>query len=520
MKTARWILLLVVALISSAGAIQFRDNSNGGRSDNRRFVGSLGSPATLTADDSFLLAGFDTTGVGWYVQDTRRQFAMISPQHFVCATHFRPAATGQVRFLGSDGVVYTHEIERVEIVRDSGGSTDLSVGTLEVPVDTSVIQPFAYADLPTEQSYVGAGSVFGRTTQAGETTFLGLSNLTDPELADSFNNTRYLILSYNSSSGSPNDAFLEGGDSGSPSFFELNGELAVAATNSLVAETPNTLLGLSAFLPFYVDEVNALMADEGFQLSSSSPSTTTLSASQGVTATLRAAFDGALSFTVSNTGANRANNVELRFSNFSAAPDLIAGEGFFERTEGNGERVISRAFLDPGESVEVALNWAAFPSIPNLSFDVEFSSDESAAFLLAVSEAIVPAFQDYVGGLVDQGLEGDDDGDGIGNLLEFALGGEVNVSSGFTSEGTPLTLSVEKNAEGVALSFLRRTNAVQLGLSYTLLSGATFPLSNELDLSLAQTEEALEVGFEKVTLIVDDLSNSQIYVLGLAFDED
>ena len=154
MKTARWILLLVVALISSAGAIQFRDNSNGGRSDNRRFVGSLGSPATLTADDSFLLAGFDTTGVGWYVQDTRRQFAMISPQHFVCATHFRPAATGQVRFLGSDGVVYTHEIERVEIVRDSGGSTDLSVGTLEVPVDTSVIQPFAYADLPTEQSYV------------------------------------------------------------------------------------------------------------------------------------------------------------------------------------------------------------------------------------------------------------------------------------------------------------------------------------------------------------------------------
>lgn len=517
MRTPSLILLLIATLISSVSAIQFRDNS--GTNDNNRFVGSLGSPATLSANAAFLLNGFDTTGVGWFVQDTRRQFAMVSPQHFVCATHFRPAASGQVRFLGSDGVVYTHEILRTEIVRDSGGNTDLSLGTLETPVDTSVIKPFRYADLPSENSYAGTGFVFGRTAQAGLTTFQNVTNFTNPSLSASFNNTRYIVLAYNRTSGNSNDAFLEEGDSGSPSFLEINGELALVATNSLVAETSSVLFGFSSFLPFYVDEVNALMADEGFQLSSSSPSATTLSATQGVTTTLRAAFDGSLTFTVSNTGATRANNVEVRLSDFTAEPNLITGGDFFKRTEGNGDVLMSRAFLDPGESGEVVLNWSSLPSISSLLFDVEVGADEANDVLLEVSEDILPSFLGFVEGLSDQSPEGDDDGDEIANLLEFALAGDVNVSSTATSEGFSLGLSIKGTPEGLELSFLRRVDAAQLGLDYTLLSGTSFPLSTELDLSLAQTEAALEPGFEKVTLELDELSDSQIFSLGVTLNE-
>ena len=517
MRTSKLISLLTAVLLSSAAAIQFRDNTQ--TDDNDRFIGSLNSPITLSANNSFLLSGFDTTGIGWFVQDTRRQFAMVSPLHFVCATHFRPNVNGQVRFLGSDGVVYTHEIQTTEIIVDNGVNTDLTLGTLETPIDTSVIKPLSYANLPSENSYVGAGSVFGRTAQAGQTTFQGITNFNDPNISASFNNTRYAVLAHNISSGDSNDAFLEGGDSGSPSFLELNGELALVGTNSLIAETPTTRLAFAAFVPFYADEVNALMADDGFQLSPSNTSTTTLSSTQGVTTTLRAALNGSLSLSVSNTGSARANNVEIRLNDFSATPDLISGTDFFKRTEGNGDVIMSRAFLDPGESGEITLNWNSLPITPDLQFDVTVGADEANEVLLEISETILPSFLGFVDNLADQSREGDDDGDAIPNLLEYALGGDVNISTGFTNDGFSLGLNIDTSSNGVELSFLRRTDAAQRGLIYTLRSGTTFPLTNIVDLSLANTQSALEPGFEKVSLILDPLSARQIYSLGVDLDE-
>ena len=220
--------------------------------DNIRFNG-FPSPVNTVANPELdpAYSAFDASGVGWYVQDTRRQFALVSPSHFVCATHFRPRNDGQVRFLGTDGVVRTYEILRTEVIVDaSGGNTDLSLGTLgflaegvEVveAVDTNVIHPLAYANLASDAAYAGPGFVFGRTVRVGNTTFGGVTTtggmaLTGSEQVD---NTRMQLISLYSSTGvDGNDALLEDGDSGSPSFPCPQWRAgALVGTNSAVINT-------------------------------------------------------------------------------------------------------------------------------------------------------------------------------------------------------------------------------------------------------------------------------------------
>lgn len=522
MKPLLSILLILTALLSSANALQFRDNQN--TSDNARFIGPLSSPSTLSTNPSFLLNGFETTGIAWFVQDNRRQFAMVSPQHFVCATHFRPSANGQVRFLGSDGQIYTHEIRSVEIISDANGNTDLTLGTLEEAVDTSVITPFRYANFNQQSSYFGAGHVFGITATAGFTSFTSISRLSDLNLSvsASFDNTQFLLLQYNIPAGNPNDSFLESGDSGSPSFLSVNGELALVGTNSLVADTENSQFAFAAFIPFYANELNALMANEGFQLSPLNPSVTTLDLEENVTLTLRKAYPGSIALDVTNTGSTRANNIEIRLEQFSTLPDSITGADFFERSEGTNTIILNRAFLDPGESGQISLLWNALPATANLSFNATVKANETNETSLQISESLLPSFRQFVSGFASQGEEGDDDGDTLGNLLEYALGGDLNTSSPTTPTGLQIGITVTGNAsgDGAEVTFLQRNDAAQRGLTYTLLAGTNFPLENPIDLSSATIASSSEPGFEQITLTLNDLIPGEIFTLQIALDED
>lgn len=516
MKTTTVFSFSLAFLLLPVGALEVRDEDNAG--DNQRFVGSLSAPATLSANPNFLLDSFDTTGVGYYVPDTRRQFGLISPRHFVCATHFRPAANQLVRFLGSDGVVYSYTIESVEIVRDGGTNTDLSLGTFSEAVDTAVITPFRYANLADNSAYEGAGRVFGIQARAGKTTFEGIVSINVPTLSASFNNTEYIEMSYLVASGDPDDSFLEGGDSGSPSFITENGELALVGTNSLTGEnaTGTILSGFAAFVPFYTSQLNAFMADEGFQISPLNPESTSLTLAQGLTATLGQASPGCITVGVTNTGTERANNVEFRFTGFSADADSFSGTDFVFRSDGGGTMILNRAFLDPGETGEVQVCWDALPNTANVSFSVEVDCDESSSQVLQISEPLISAYDKFTEGLSDSSLEGDDDGDGIGNLQEYALGGDVAVSSLNTPNAQiEIGLTTEPSATGLQLSFLRRDNAFERGLNYRILSGSQFPVTDLLDLSSATVQPVNEPGFERVVLELTDLEDRKFFTLGV-----
>ena len=113
-------------------------------------------------------------------------------------------------------------------------------------------------------------------------------------------------------------------------------------------------------------------------------------------------------------------------------------------------------------------------------------------------------------------MEGDDDGDGIGNLQEYALGGDVAVSSPNTPNAQiEIGLTTEPSATGLQLSFLRRDNAFERGLNYRILSGSQFPVTDLLDLSSATVQPVNEPGFERVVLELTDLEDRKFFTLGV-----
>ena len=505
-------------LAGSVSGLELRDEVN--TTDNVRFQGF---PNATQANPDFGYSQFEASGVGYYVQDTRRQFALVSPRHFVCASHFRPRNDGQVSFLGTDGVVRTYEILRTEIIAGSDGeNTDLTLGTLEEEVDASVIHPLAYANLGSDAAYAGPGLVFGNRVRVGNTTFGGVTTtggmaLTGSQEVDS---TRMINLLYSNGGFDGDDALLRGGDSGSPAFLALNGELALVGTNSVVIDNLTGQVGLAAFVPFYVDELNALMADEGYQMRESMPAVTTLTAEGASGGTLRQAFAGEWSLTIANEGLARANNLNVSFSGFTQAPDEAAGPDFFGESDTGADFQRHSAFLEDGESTTLSLNWNAFPAQETIAFQVEVTSDEGAVASFAVELTLLPSFRQFVSGLKLQGAGDDEDGDGVVNLLEYALGGDVSSPSLRTPEGSPLGLEVSALGEEVEVSYLRRTDSLERGLAYELLQSVDLSNWEQASSDEVRMSEVAEEGFQKISMIQNSPEPRRFFILRVTLDED
>ena len=507
-----------LALSGSVSALGLRDNVNTG--DNTIYTGF---PNNTAANPGFDYADFETSGVGWYVQDTRRQFAMVSPLHFVCANHFRPGINGQVRFLGTDNVERTYEILKTEVIVDaSSGATDLCLGTLEEAVDTSVIHPVAYANLGSDASYAGPGIVFGKTVRAGKTSFGGVTTTSGTSLTGSeqIDNTRFINLVYSFAGVDGDDAFLEAGDSGSPSFLDINGELALVGTNSAVIDNLGSQAALAAFVPFYVDELNAFMEDDGYQMREATPGVTSLTAQGASVGTLRQAYAGEWTLDIANEGVVRANNLMVTLSGFTQEPDQATGPDFFGGPGTGGSFERHRAFLENGESTSLTLRWNELPAQETISFQVAITADEGEVASFTVELNLLPSFRLFVSGLTLQGELDDEDGDGVANLLEYALGGDVSTRSALTPEGTPLLQQVTLPNETVEVSFLRRTDSLSRGLTYQVLHSADLieweqALFDDLTLS-----EAEEEGFQKVAFIQNTPADFDFFVLSVTLDED
>ena len=159
--------LAVVGLsLTCANALQIR-SYNAARHD--RFTGFPGSPVV---NGSAWFVGSQYSGVGWWVSDPQRQFALISSKHLLMANHFTIPVGSQVRFLDQTGTVYTATVAELTNVVKGAIATDITVARLTASVPNVAILP--YLNLPEHNHYFSSNlQVFGWNGSGGNHPVVG-----------------------------------------------------------------------------------------------------------------------------------------------------------------------------------------------------------------------------------------------------------------------------------------------------------------------------------------------------------
>ena len=273
-SVASLLLLNCVWLTSATHALVVQDPTY---ATHYRFTESSTFPGTLTANTSsnFLLAGQDLSGIGWSTSDIRKNFTLISPQHFIGAAHFMPAVGSQVSFFNRNGIIETYTVASVEVIQNGDSSnSDLFVGKLESTVSANITH---YDIIPNNTNYLDIGSdifVYGKGTVTTDGPMVGTGTIE----AFSYINigTNQNTVSYNFAYDSvpppaPDDdnAHFQSGDSGSPSLMIYNGQIAVAGTHT--ARNPNAeeltyYDNYDTFVGFYEDDLRTILASDGYTL--------------------------------------------------------------------------------------------------------------------------------------------------------------------------------------------------------------------------------------------------------------
>jgi hypothetical protein len=207
----------------------------------------------------FIGAGYDFSGVG---QDPGGHWAtLISPHFFLSAGHSHPSAGGTVTLYDTNSTGGTHNSYsvldgfQIQIPGDQY-PTDLFVGLLGTAASEA-----SYPILDTNSLAVGQSIfVYGKTNRLGtnviaQTGTYGLEDLSHNMISES---KGYQF--FYQQTGNPDDAQLQGGDSGGPSFETIGGQLVLVGTHS-GAETVNfPYISQDTSPSFYIDELNAAMA--------------------------------------------------------------------------------------------------------------------------------------------------------------------------------------------------------------------------------------------------------------------
>lgn len=225
-------------------------------------------PSAPVENATFFLAGLDLSGIGWR-SGSSFGGALVSPQHFLTAAHVAPAAGATLNFVNTDGALKSYTVHGTQVIQHPNGqNTDLVVVRLTAPIP-SVDQVAFYATLlfPSAADYLGLSLVmFGAGQRAGINTIAAVQEAdllpfgSGNGVADNF----ITLTTYDPITGS---AQGQGGDSGSPTFALVNGQLALLAVNSAIGtladDTPFTV-GIG--VPFYAAALNNVLQLDGYSL--------------------------------------------------------------------------------------------------------------------------------------------------------------------------------------------------------------------------------------------------------------
>jgi len=259
---------VVAASAPSLHALETRDDNPDAQN---RFSSGFSSNPVDNTSNNFLLSGYNLSGIGWDPTDTRKGFVMISPIHFLAATHFAPNSSDSITFQNQSGNLVNIGVAGAQAMKNNNNSaSDLTLGTLDRALVTAdQVNFFSVADLATESLYTGrALFVYGSTPKVGQATIGAFQDFAgDPVTAGSgLNPSRTYQFTYADVGGGGNDAYFEVGDSGSPSFTIIGGQLAITGTHSALVSGTGVKVNYDTFVPDYFDELNTAMAIDGFQV--------------------------------------------------------------------------------------------------------------------------------------------------------------------------------------------------------------------------------------------------------------
>ncbi|MEJ6718587.1 MAG: hypothetical protein QNK82_08865 [Akkermansiaceae bacterium] len=514
-----------------------------------RFVGF---PVAPKPNPNFFHAATDLTGVGWYLSPTqtakelRRQYTMVSPKHFVGAYHFRPSVNGSIRFVTGDGIVRTYAVGTVHtILNDDGDPSDLFIGTLEneIPESDGInFQPFLSV---TEANYVGKELIFlghfnesGMVThRAGRGVFQGrvqfgqgtaIGDTTSLKKTEGF----FWIYKENKlfSFGDSDDAYVEAGDSGSPSLVDVDGKGAIVGTHSLV-RTETTIFtteitNFDTFVPFHIDLLNAGMEAEGYHMTRAVPGNikprTTLTITETVPSVIRAGYSVTIPIMVTNIGLlEDANNLKFSQTLPTSSGTSLTGPRWV--ASGSGDLVEARRgglLTDTGSSLVLTFT----PELPgSFTSDVTFSADEFDEVTEVVELEVIESYLSWSSMLIESGQTSDPDGDGITNLHEYAFGGDPELASVVqVSTGERLLPSVTETSSGVVVSFLRRIEAGNRALTYEVEASSSLAAGSWNEVTGAAVEGSpspVNSEFERVSLEITEASELRFFRLKVTLEE-
>lgn len=223
---------------------------------NDRFRSGYPKAPVLNESPRFVGKGFDWSGVGWIVKEPTHSVALISPRHFVYAKHLSPGIGDEIAFVNRDGKVRTFTIAKLQEIQffKEGAPTkyaDTAVGTLSEPVaKADHIAHYRVANFGTTISgYIGKKILlYGHLARIGTNEIVEGTMLRGAMSEFNFYTTAL----------SRGMAKPESGDSGSPTFLPVNGELTIVGTHREV-DTDSMVPGL-------IPEINRILAQDGSAL--------------------------------------------------------------------------------------------------------------------------------------------------------------------------------------------------------------------------------------------------------------
>lgn len=255
----RWRLAVAGLMLTLAtaplGALEVR---NYAAANHDRFASGWGTDTPVTnTDPAFILDGYDLSGIGWsmgYGTKGGTGATLITDRHFITAVHLSPNSSYPIRFVNRDGEIVEIAIESYSSV----SGTDIRIGKLARAVTAEdKLRVFPVVDLGAQANYLALGmfvSGYDLTTgpRYGTSTIDSFTTGTVGSLASCIYPT----------SGSADDGYLEGGDSGSAGMMLIEGKLGVMGINYAVGGS-GPIYNILSFAPDYLTEIDAILATDG-----------------------------------------------------------------------------------------------------------------------------------------------------------------------------------------------------------------------------------------------------------------
>lgn len=471
-----------------------------------RFVNFPAAPALNSSAWWNGSTGTKFTGLGWAtgVYANQRQMALVSPRHVLLPTHW-PADGLIISFRNADGDIVTRTVTSSTTIKHSGAlNSDLTLGRLDAPLLAShKVTPFPYDDTTVgsrqlqvfgfhrdPQTNTITNLIAGAGTISAYTPLNEVDNKgtpADPSDDVTTKTTQCIGFNYLTAAGNNDDCHFEVGDSGSPSFVTIgNGPAArpaVIGTHSYINPSisdppPATYTNYDAYVPYYVPNLNGLMAADGYQMRPASMQSATLAIAPTITADPSPAIQNlAQSATIQISTSNReANNptIALTFQNGQAPTSItnIDGDtGWFVDQSGPTTWLLHRASIPANSNVQLKLNWNALPAVSDIAIGVTAEAYNASSTLSTLHLTTVQPYASWSNNLpaAMKSASSDPDNDGRVNLLEYAFNNMANSAtngSQLLSNGQAAGPSAQNGAGFVEISLPVRTDSSGRGLWY------------------------------------------------------